>query len=143
MSFSLENEILSIEPANVRVREVVTRKGRCSADAFVCALGVMDRRLREQLGTHVPVYPVTGFSATLPIVQPERAPRRAAIDESRRVAFAPHGRASCASPAAREFAGYARGCAPADLAPLYDTMKQLFPGAVDYARAACAPASGR
>ena len=44
------------------------------ADAFVCALGVMDRKLREQLGTHVPVYPVKGYSATLPIVRTE--PRR-------------------------------------------------------------------
>jgi len=34
-----------------------------------------------------------------------------------------------------EFAGYARECTPSDLAPLYDTIKQLFPGAVDYARA--------
>ena len=60
VTFSLENEILSIEPAHLRVREVVTRRGALRADAFVCALGVMDRRLRAQLGTEVPVYPVTG-----------------------------------------------------------------------------------
>ena len=76
MSFYLENEILSIEPVDVRVREVVTRRGRVRADAFVCALGVMDRRLREQLGTHVPVYPVKGYSASVPVVRPK--PRRAA-----------------------------------------------------------------
>ena len=112
----------------------MTRNGAVQADAFVCALGVMDRRLREQLGTHVPVYPVTGFSATLPIVQPERAPRHAAIDESRSVAFAPMGDRLRVTGGA-QFAGYARGWEPADVAPLYDTMKQLFPGAVDYTRA--------
>ena len=132
--FSLENEIVSIEPMNGRIREVVARNGAVQADAFVCALGVMDRRLREQLGTHVPVYPVTGFSATLPIVQPERAPRHAAIDESRSVAFAPMGDRLRVTGGA-QFAGYARGWEPADVAPLYDTMKQLFPGAVDYTRA--------
>jgi D-amino-acid dehydrogenase len=134
VSFSLENDILSIEHSNVQVREVVTRKGPVRADAFVCALGVMDRRLREQLGTHVPVYPVTGFSATLPIVRPDGAPRRAAIDESRGVAYAPMGGGLRVTGGA-EFAGYARDCTPADLAPLYDTVKQLFPGAVDYAAA--------
>ena len=87
--------------SNASIREVVTRKGSVHADAFVCALGVMDRRLREQLGTHVPVYPVTGFSATLPIVQPEARAAARAIDESRGVALRAAGRSSCASPAAR------------------------------------------
>lgn len=133
VSFSLENEILSIESANVRVREVATRTGPLRADAFVCALGVMDRRLRAQLGIEVPVYPVTGFSATLPLLDRARAPRSAAIDETRRVAYAPlEGELRVTGGA--QFAGYARECTPADLAPIYDTVKQLFPGAVDYAR---------
>jgi D-amino-acid dehydrogenase len=134
VTFSLENEILSIEPASLRVREVTTRRGPMRADAFVCALGVMDRRLRGQLGTEVPVYPVTGFSATLPLVDPARSPRGAAIDESRRVAYAPLAGELRVTGGA-QFAGYARECMPADLAALYDTIKQLFPGAVDYARA--------
>jgi D-amino-acid dehydrogenase len=134
VSFYLENEILSIEPLDVRVREVVTRKGRVRGDAFVCALGVMDRRLREQLGTHVPVYPVKGFSATLPVVRPDAAPRHAMIDESRRVALSPMGDQLRVTGGA-EFAGYEKTHEPHDFAPLYDTVKQLFPGAVDYARA--------
>jgi len=134
VTFSLENEILSIEPAHLRVREVVTRQGALRADAFVCALGVMDRRLRAQLGTEVPVYPVTGFSATLPLADPGRAPRSAAIDESRRVAYAPL-EGELRVTGGTQFAGYARECTPADLAPIFDTIKQLFPGAVDYARA--------
>lgn len=132
--FYLENEILSIEPVDVRIHEVVTRKGRVRGDAFVCALGVMDRRLREQLGTNVPVYPVTGFSATLPILRTESAPRHAGIDESRRVAYAPMG-SDLRITGGTQFAGYQRGCEPSDLALLYDTVKQLFPNAVDYARA--------
>jgi D-amino-acid dehydrogenase len=41
VSFSLENEILSIEPLDARIQEVVTRRGRVRGDAFVCALGAM------------------------------------------------------------------------------------------------------
>lgn len=134
VTFYLENEILSIEPIDVRIREVVTRRGRVRADAFVCALGVMDRKLREQLGTQVPVYPVKGFSATLPIVDPQRAPKHAAIDETRRVAFAPMGEELRVTGGAK-FAGYGREHEPQHFATLFDTLKQLYPGAVDYGRA--------
>jgi len=132
--FTLGNEILSIEPGELRIRELVTRRGPVRADAFVCALGVMDRRLREQLGTHVPVYPIKGFSATLPVVRADAAPKRALIDESRGVALAPmNGELRITGGA--EFAGYGLEHGPHDFAPLYDAAKQLFPGSLDYGRA--------
>jgi D-amino-acid dehydrogenase len=134
VEFQLENEIVAIEGAGARVRGVQTSRGPMDGDAFVCALGVMGRKLREQLGTHVPVYPVKGFSATVPLLRPEAAPRRAAIDESRRVAFAPLGGGLRITGGA-EFAGYGMEHEPADFAPLYDAAKQLFPGALDYGRA--------
>jgi D-amino-acid dehydrogenase len=134
VNFYLENEILSIEPVDVRIREVVTRRGRVRADAFVCALGVMERKFREQLGTQVPVYPVKGFSATVPILRPAAAPRHAGIDESRRVAFSPMGDQLRVTGGA-QLAGYEKTHEPQDFAPLYDAVKQLFPGALDYARA--------
>ena len=134
VGFSLENEILAIEPTAARISEVVTRRGRVRGDAFVCALGVMDRKLREQLGTHVPVYPVKGYSATVPIVRPDAAPRRAMIDESRSIAFSPMG-AELRITGGAEFAGYGMDHEPHDFAPLYDAVKQLFPGALDYGRA--------
>lgn len=134
VNFHLENEILSIVPADAGIREVVTQRGRVHGDAFVCALGVMDRKFREQLGTQVPVYPVKGFSATVPIVRPQAAPRHAAIDESRRIAFCPMGDQLRVTGGA-QFAGYAKTHEPQDFAPLYDAVKQLFPGALDYAHA--------
>jgi D-amino-acid dehydrogenase len=134
VQFDLENEIVSIEPADARIREIVTRRGRVQADAFVCALGVMDRRLREQLGIHVPVYPVKGYSATVPLARPDGGPRHAMIDESRRVTLAPLG-SELRLTGGAELAGYRLDHAPADFARLYDAAKQLFPGALDYARA--------
>ena len=134
VDFALDNEILSIEPLDLRIREIVTRRGAIRGDAFVCALGVMDRRLREQLGIHVPVYPVKGFSATVPLARPGAGPRHAMIDESRRVTLTPLGTALRVTGGA-ELAGYDLAHQPADFAPLYDAAKQLFPGALDYARA--------
>jgi D-amino-acid dehydrogenase len=134
VNFYLENEILSIEPVDVRVREIVTRRGRVRGDAFVCALGVMDRRLREQLGIHVPVYPVKGYSASVPLLRPEAAPRRAMIDESRAVAFSPLG-GELRITGGAELAGYAKDHAPEAFAPLYEAVRELYPDAADYARA--------
>ena len=133
-SFYLENEILSIEPVDVRIREVVTRRGRVRGDAFVCALGIMDRKLREQLGTHVPVYPVKGYSASVPIVRPEAGPRHAMIDESRAVAFSPLG-GNVRITGGAQLAGYAKDHRPEAFAPLFDTVRDLYPNALDYARA--------
>ena len=133
-SFYLENEVLSIEPVDVRIREVVTRRGRVRGDAFVCALGVMDRRLREQLGTHVPVYPVKGYSASVPIVRHEAGPRRAMIDESRAVAFSPLG-GELRITGGAQLAGYAKDPRPEAFAPLFDTVRDLYPNALDFARA--------
>ena len=133
-SFYLENEILSIEPVDVRVREVVTRRGRVRGDAFVCALGVMDRRLREQLGTHVPVYPVKGYSATVPIVRADAAPRHAIIDESRAVAFSPLAGVLRITGGA-ELAGYGKDHDARAFAPLYEAVSELYPDALDYSRA--------
>lgn len=134
VAFYLENEILSIEPVDVRIREIVTRRGRVRADAFVCALGVMDRRLREQFGIHVPVYPVKGYSASVPLARMDAGPRHALIDESRRVTLAPLG-AELRITGGAELAGYELDHSPADFAPLYDAAKQLYPGALEYARA--------
>jgi D-amino-acid dehydrogenase len=134
VELSLGNEILAIEPSGARIRDVLTRRGTVRGDAFVCALGVMDRKLREQLGIHVPVYPVKGFSATVPIVRADAAPRHAIIDESRRVAFSRMGEEVRITGGA-EFAGYGMEHAPQDFAPLYDAVKQLFPGSLDYGRA--------
>ena len=132
--FRFEEEILAIEPDAQRVRALVTDHGRLAADAFVCALGVMDRKLREQLGTHVPVYPVKGFSATVPLIEGQAAPRHAMIDESSCVALAPMG-GELRITGGAELAGYGKEHAPQDFAPLYDAVRQLYPGAVDTARA--------
>jgi D-amino-acid dehydrogenase len=133
VAFRFEEEILAIEPDAQRVRALVTDHGRHAADGFVCALGVMDRKLREQLGTPVPVYPVKGFSATVPLAEGRAAPRHAMIDESRRVAFGPLG-GEVRITGGAQFSGYGREHSPQDVSPLYDAVKQLFPGALDYAR---------
>lgn len=57
------------------------------ADAYVCALGSFSRPLLKQVGLNVPVYPVKGYSLTVPIHNHAEAPRSTIIDETYKVAI--------------------------------------------------------
>ncbi|WP_310633499.1 FAD-dependent oxidoreductase, partial [Paraburkholderia sp.] len=51
------------------------------------ALGVESAALVAPLGVRVPLYPVKGYSATLPVVDEHKAPRAALMDESLKTAI--------------------------------------------------------
>ncbi|ALX10075.1 amino acid dehydrogenase [Burkholderia cepacia JBK9] len=58
-----------------------------AADAIVVALGVDSAGLLRPYGIDVPLYPVKGYSATLAVVDDEKAPRAALMDESLKTAI--------------------------------------------------------
>ncbi len=58
-----------------------------SADAVVLAAGADSARLLRPLGIAIPLYPVTGYSITLPIRNFDAAPAAALIDETYQVAI--------------------------------------------------------
>ena len=57
------------------------------ADAYVVAMASYSRALVEDLGLDLPVYPVKGYSLTVPIAQAEGAPRSTVLDETFKVAL--------------------------------------------------------
>lgn len=57
------------------------------ADAVIVAAGVHSRHLLAPLGITVPLYPVKGYSTTLTVTDPDRAPQAALIDESLKTAI--------------------------------------------------------
>lgn len=58
-----------------------------AADRVVLAMGVQSRALLQPLGLDLPVYPVKGFSLTLPLIDAARAPVSTVLDESYKVAI--------------------------------------------------------
>ncbi|KAG8150242.1 D-amino acid dehydrogenase [Burkholderia catarinensis] len=62
-------------------------EARLAADAIVVALGVDSAGLLKPHGIDVPLYPVKGYSATLAVVDDEKAPRAALMDESLKTAI--------------------------------------------------------
>ncbi|NHN79327.1 D-amino acid dehydrogenase [Azotobacter chroococcum] len=58
-----------------------------SADHYVLALGSHSPQLLAPLGIRAPIYPLKGYSLTLPIVDPALAPTSTILDETYKVAI--------------------------------------------------------
>ena len=58
-----------------------------TADRYVLALGSWSPRLLAPIGIDLPVYPLKGYSLTIPITRPDMAPHSTVLDESYKVAI--------------------------------------------------------
>jgi D-amino-acid dehydrogenase len=81
-------EVAGGEARSVQVRHAETGQTETlQADAFVVAAGSYTAPLLRTVGVHVPIYPGKGYSATLPLLMPERAPQVSMIDDGRKIAL--------------------------------------------------------
>jgi len=58
-----------------------------AGDAFLVALGSYSRALVKPLGVTLPIYPVKGYSATIPIAENADMPHVSVTDESHRIVY--------------------------------------------------------
>jgi D-amino-acid dehydrogenase len=64
-----------------------TGRHRLVADQYVLALGSYSRGLLSDLGMDLPVYPLKGYSLTVPITDPAGAPVSTVMDETYKIAI--------------------------------------------------------
>lgn len=103
------------------------------ADRFVLALGSYSRELAASAGIDLPVYPVKGYSLTIPIVDESLAPVSTVLDETYKIALTRFDRRIRVGGMA-ELSGFDRTLRPQRRATLEMVTRQLFPGG-DLARA--------
>ena len=72
--------------ARTKVVGVQTSHGVMEADQIVVALGSYSRPMLKSLGLDLPVYPLKGYSLTLPIVDAAMSPVSTILDETYKVA---------------------------------------------------------
>ncbi|MFQ5973865.1 MAG: D-amino acid dehydrogenase [Alphaproteobacteria bacterium] len=113
-----------------RIERVETRNGAIGGDSYVLALGSYSPLVARTAGLGLPIYPVKGYSLTLPITNPDAAPRVGGIDEARLVAFGPMGD-HLRLTATAEFAGYDTDCRTPEFDRMTRLAAQLFPNGVD------------
>ncbi len=118
-----------------RITGVETDQGTLTADRYVLALGVWSPHLLRGLDRWLPVYPVKGFSLTLPIGGNHLPPAIGAVDEDNLIAYSRLGdRLRVTATAA--FAGYDQSHRPADFRVMLNKVQDLLPGGADYTRPA-------
>lgn len=86
VAFRFNQEVGGFEVRGGRIASVRIGAEQLAADAFVLACGSYSRALALPLGIDLPVYPVKGYSITLPIVNPSAAPVSTILDETYKVA---------------------------------------------------------
>ncbi|RIA44578.1 D-amino acid dehydrogenase small subunit [Hephaestia caeni] len=117
-----------------RVAGVQTDHGLIKADAYLVALGSYSPQLVAPLGIRLPIYPVKGYSITVPIVGESRAPVSTIMDESYKIAITRLGDRIRVGGMV-EVSGFSRDLPPARRATLEMSLRSLFPGAGDLAAA--------
>jgi D-amino-acid dehydrogenase len=70
-----------------KITGVKTSQGELKADSYVLALGSYSPFLLRQIGIKIPVYPVKGYSITVPITEASGAPESTVMDETFKVAI--------------------------------------------------------
>ncbi len=85
--FHYNHTIERIEHDNQRVTAVRANGTSFVADHYVCALGSYSRDLLLTIGVDLPIYPVKGYSLTIPIADAEGAPVSTVMDESHKIAI--------------------------------------------------------
>lgn len=134
VTFRFGTTITGFDASSDRVNQVLTDQGPIAGDTFVLALGSYSSIVGRKLGLDLPVYPVKGYSATVPIDGHNGAPTIGGVDDTNLVAWARMGNRLRLT-ATAEFTGYDTSHRPADFAMMLSTAKDLFPDGGDYARA--------
>jgi D-amino-acid dehydrogenase len=128
--------IAHLERAGDRIEAVVLADGtRLRADSYVAALGSFTPALLRPLGIDVPVYPVKGYSLTLPITDPEAAPVSTVMDETYKVGITRLGERIRVGGTA-ELAGFSSVLRQPRRETLERSVSDLFPAGGDLSQAA-------
>ena len=127
--YGLHIESLATRDGRVIAVNAVNEAGatvQIGADAFLLALGSYSAALVRPLGDSLPIYPVKGYSVTLPLAADADAPYVSITDESRRIVCSRLGNRLRVAGTA-ELTGFDASVQPARCAAILRRVEQLFP----------------
>ncbi|MBB3938605.1 D-amino-acid dehydrogenase [Novosphingobium fluoreni] len=130
--FRFGTSVSALEHDGSRITSVRTASGVERFDAVLVACGSFSPALVRPLGITLPVYPVKGYSITVPIIDEGRAPVSTIMDETYKVAITRLGDRIRVGGTA-EISGFNTRLDPARRETLETSVGSLFPGAADLA----------
>jgi len=121
--------------AGVVVTNAAGEEETITGDAYVVALGAWSPLLTRPLGIALPIYPAKGYSATVAVADPDKAPRVCLTDEEAKLAISRLGeRLRIAGTA--ELSGWSTDLNPVRCEALVRRAEAVFPEAADWERPA-------
>jgi D-amino-acid dehydrogenase len=123
-----DTAIEALETEGGRIAGVRTDRGTIRGDAYLAALASFSPGLLRPLGLDVPIYPVKGYSVTVPIADESCAPVSTLLDESYKIAITRLGDRIRVGGMA-ELSGFNRALSPRREETLLHSLNDLFPGA--------------
>jgi len=133
-SFRFDTPVEGLEVERGRISGVRTAAGLFRTDSYVCALGSFSPQMLRPIGIKLPVYPVKGYSITVPITEAAHAPESTIMDETHKVAVTRLGDRIRVGGTA-ELAGYNLTLRESRRRTLEHVVTDLFPRGGDVARA--------
>lgn len=130
VKFLFNTEIQNLVIDGDRVTGVNTSAGRFDADICLAAMGSFTPFLLKPLGLKAPIYPVKGYSITVPIIDETKAPVSTVIDDAYKVAVTRLGDRIRVGGMA-EVSGYEIKLPKARLKTLEEALHMMFAGAAD------------
>ncbi|WP_326534534.1 D-amino acid dehydrogenase [Pseudorhodoferax sp.] len=127
-------KIQGIDRAGGDISGVRTDAGLLQADRYLVALGSYSPLMLQPLGLRLPVYPVKGYSLTLPITDASGAPESTVMDETHKVAVTRLGDRIRVGGTA-ELGGFDLSLKPERRRTLDHVVSDLFPKGGDLAQA--------
>jgi D-amino-acid dehydrogenase len=134
VKFSFDTRIDSLQVGGGEITGVYTSAGLKKADKVLLALGSYSPQLLEPVGLRIPVYPVKGYSITVPITDAAGAPESTVMDETHKVAVTRLGDRIRVGGTA-ELAGYSLALREPRRSTLTHVVTDLFPRGGDVSKA--------
>ncbi|OZI32313.1 D-amino acid dehydrogenase small subunit [Bordetella genomosp. 10] len=92
VSLRMSTNVRALRRRGAAIAAADTDRGDIDADAFVVASGVGSRALLRPLGEDVPLYPLKGYSLSVPLAHEDEAPAISVTDYERRIVYARMGK---------------------------------------------------
>lgn len=134
VEFKFNVQVNALLTEHEKITAVDSSIGTLTADAYVVALGCYSAQLLKTVGVSLPVYPVKGYSLTLPMENAQYSPISTVMDETYKVALTRFDdRIRVAGTA--ELAGFNLDLSEKRKATISMVVQDLFPQAGDISKA--------
>jgi len=133
VDFHFNTTIKEVVINNKKIEKVICDQEDYKADTYVLSLASYSPMFSKMVGDYLPIYPVKGYSFTVPIIDMVKSPTHGGIDEDNLLAFSLMGDQIRFTSVA-EISGYDTTCTPSDFIKMEELANCLFPDAFDFSK---------